>query len=128
MIFPIDRNPLSWFPGRVQHKYYILQTENYSLGCGLLISLNRELRGFCPEPAVLIKHLIEQRETKRHSDKIVAKRSLEFTTSSEEQIISNHFFLFNTEKFHVTSFIFSPSMVVSNQQQQLMFRYFTARA
>ena len=59
------------------------------------------LRGFCPEPklktvmvmdeeityrpAVLIKHLVEQEETKRHSDKIVARQSLEFTTLSEEQ-------------------------------------------
>ena len=36
-------------------------------------------------PAVLIKHLVGQEETKRHSDKIVARQSLEFTTSSEEQ-------------------------------------------
>ena len=36
-------------------------------------------------PAVLIKHLVEQEETKRHSDKIVARQSLEFTTLSEEQ-------------------------------------------
>ena len=36
-------------------------------------------------PAVLIKHLVEQEETKRHSDKIVARQSLKFTTLSEEQ-------------------------------------------
>ena len=36
-------------------------------------------------PAVLIKHLVKQEETKRHSDKIVARQSLEFTTLSEEQ-------------------------------------------
>ena len=54
-------------------------------------------------PAVLIKHLVEQEETKRHSDKIVARQSLEFTTLSEEQNIKS-LFLFNIEKFHVTSF------------------------
>ena len=44
-------------------------------------------------PAVLIKHLVEQEETKRHSDKIVARQSLEFTTLSEEQNIKSLFLL-----------------------------------
>ena len=75
-------------------------------------------------PAVLIKHLVGQEETKRHSDKIVARQSLEFTTLSEEQNIKS-LFLFNTEKFHVTSFT---GMVGSDQRQQPKLRYFAARA
>ena len=48
-------------------------------------------------PAVLIKHLVEQEETKRHSDKIVARQSLEFTTLSEEQNIKSLFSLQHRE-------------------------------
>ena len=64
-----------------------------------------ELRGFLSRAcrADQAPHWAEGAE--RHSDKIVAKRSLELTTSSEEQKkISINFLLFNTEKFYVTSF------------------------